>query len=251
MALPKTIHYCWFGRNPLPELAQKCIASWKKYLPDYEIKEWNENNFDVNMINYTADAYKEKKYAFVSDFARIYILYKYGGLYFDTDVEVIKDMTPIINNGPFLGCEHDYCKDADVTHLCVNPGLGIGAYPKMYFFKELVEYYSNISFFKEDGSYNQITIVQHTTSLLVKHGLKNTPDIQKCAGFTIYPKEYFCPLEYTTGELTITDNTYTIHRYMASWITKGQRMYVIVKNIIGEKKAQAISNYLKRHHIIK
>ena len=105
--IPKIIHYCWFGRNPLPELAQKCIASWKKYLPDYEIKEWNEDNFDVNIIPYTAEAYAAKKYAFVSDYARFWILYKYGGIYFDTDVEVIRPIDDIIAKGNFMGCETD------------------------------------------------------------------------------------------------------------------------------------------------
>ena len=105
--IPKIIHYCWFGRGPLPELAQKCIASWKKYLPDYEIKEWNEDNFDVNIIPYTAEAYKAKKYAFVSDYARFWILYRYGGIYFDTDVEVIRPMDDIIERGNFMGFETD------------------------------------------------------------------------------------------------------------------------------------------------
>ena len=103
--IPKLIHYCWFGRNPLPKSAIKCIESWKKFLPDYEIKEWNENNFDVNIIPYTKEAYECKKYAFVSDYARFWILYKYGGLYFDTDVEVIKSMDDIIERGPFMGIE--------------------------------------------------------------------------------------------------------------------------------------------------
>lgn len=105
--IPKIIHYCWFGRNPLPELAQKCIASWKKYLPDYEIKEWNEDNFDVNIIPYTAEAYAQKKYAFVSDYARFWILHKYGGIYFDTDVEVIRPIDDIIARGNFMGFETD------------------------------------------------------------------------------------------------------------------------------------------------
>lgn len=105
--IPKIIHYCWFGRGPLPELAQKCITSWKKYLPDYEIKEWNEDNFDVNIIPYTAEAYKAKKYAFVSDYARFWILYKFGGIYFDTDVEVIRPIDDIVERGNFMGFETD------------------------------------------------------------------------------------------------------------------------------------------------
>ena len=102
--IPKKIHYCWFGRGPLPDLAKKCIASWRKYLPEYEIKEWNEDNFDVHCIPYCSEAYDAGKYAFVSDYARFKILYEYGGLYFDTDVEVIKAMDDIISRGPFMGC---------------------------------------------------------------------------------------------------------------------------------------------------
>ena len=105
--IPKVIHYCWFGRNPLPPFAVKCIESWKKFLPGYEIKEWNEDNFDVNIIPYTQEAYEARKYAFVSDYARFYILYHHGGIYFDTDVEVIKSIDDIIERGAFMGCENE------------------------------------------------------------------------------------------------------------------------------------------------
>lgn len=103
--IPRTIHYCWFGRTPLPDKAKICIESWKKFMPDYEIKEWNEDNFDVNIIKYTAEAYKLKKYAFVSDYARFWILYHYGGVYFDVDVELIKPIDDILARGAFMGCE--------------------------------------------------------------------------------------------------------------------------------------------------
>ncbi|WP_394811651.1 glycosyltransferase family 32 protein [Phocaeicola vulgatus] len=122
--IPKVIHYCWFGRNSLPPLAVKCLESWKRFFPDYEIKEWNEDNFDVNIISYTAEAYRVKKYAFVSDYARFWILYHYGGLYFDTDVEVIKSMDDIIAKGSFMGCEKDADKEG-ATALAVAPGLGL------------------------------------------------------------------------------------------------------------------------------
>ena len=119
--IPKIIHYCWFGRNPLPESALKCIASWRKFFPDYEIVEWNEDNFDVNTIPYTAQAYAAKKYAFVSDYARLKILYDHGGLYFDTDVEVIKPFDDILAGGAFMGCELTAAQGC-----AVNPGLGLG-----------------------------------------------------------------------------------------------------------------------------
>ena len=161
--IPKVIHYCWFGRNPLPSLAIKCIESWRKYLPDYEIKEWNQDNFDVNIIPYTQEAYQVGKYAFVSDYARFWILYKYGGLYFDTDVEVIKPMDDIIARGPFMGCEKDV---SDTSVASVAPGVGLGVNPDLGLYKEILEMYSKLSFVNKDGTYNQKTIVQYTTEIL-------------------------------------------------------------------------------------
>jgi hypothetical protein len=249
MAIPKIIHYCWFGRNPLPELALKCIESWKKYLPDYEIKVWNEDNFDVNIIPYTAEAYKAKKYAFVSDYARFWILYKYGGLYFDTDVEVIKPMDDIIARGPFMGCENEAGKGA--TTLGVAPGLGLGVNPGLGLYKDILDYYGTVSFLHENGSYNQTTVVEHVTGILCKHGLKDVNEIQECGGIFIYPKEYFCPLDYETGQLNITPNTYTIHHYMASWLTKGQYAYKTIEKIFGKRIAKLISQTLKNLHLFK
>lgn len=246
--IPKVIHYCWFGRNPLPKLAEKCIESWKKYLPDYEIKEWNEDNFDVNIIPYTKEAYQAKKYAFVSDYARFWILYKYGGIYFDTDVEVIKPMDDIIAKGPFMGCENEA---SDTSVACVAPGLGLGVNPGLGLYNEILTMYESLHFINPNGSYNQKTVVQYTTELLCEHGLKNINQIQECAGVWIYPKEYFCPLEYTTNTLTITAKTYTIHHYMASWFTIGQKLYILAKDVFGEKFAKNISNTLKNHHIVK
>ena len=128
--IPKIIHYCWFGRNPLPESAKKCIDSWRKFLPDYEIKEWNEDNFDVNIIPYTQQAYEAKKYAFVSDYARFWILYHHGGVYFDTDVEVIRPMDDIIKKGPFMGREKGaYIKATGDNTVEVKGDAGLGVAP--------------------------------------------------------------------------------------------------------------------------
>lgn len=131
--IPKIIHYCWFGGNPLPKSAERCIASWRKFLPDYEIKEWNENNYDVHKIQYIQEAYEAKKYAFVSDYARFDILYQYGGIYFDTDVEVLKPLEDIIARGPFMGREagaylRNICKGYEGDGLAVAPGLGLGVF---------------------------------------------------------------------------------------------------------------------------
>ncbi len=212
--IPKIIHYCWFGRNHLPVSAQKCIASWRKFLPDYEIKEWNEDNFDVNIIPYTQQAYEAKKYAFVSDYARFWILYHHGGLYFDTDVEVIKSMDDIVERGPFMGIEVP-SKNGEMP--MVAPGLGLGAEPKMAFYEKALEAYSHLSFLNEDGSLNQKTIVLYNTELLVAERMKATNEIQQVAGIWIYPVDYFNPLDDLTGKLIITENTRSIHWYMNSW----------------------------------
>ena len=217
--IPKVIHYCWFGGNQLPELAQKCIESWKKYFPDYEIKEWNESNFDLNCCDYVKEAYTAKKWAFVSDYARFWILYNYGGLYFDTDVEVIRDMSEIVNRGAFMGCEA-MNKCAPGLGLGVNPGLGLGVNPGLGLYKEILDFYHTIHFVNKDGTLNEQTVVLYTTNILKKHGFKKLEQIQYVAGIYIYPEEYFCPLNYGTGKLTITNNTFSIHHYSASWHSK-------------------------------
>ncbi len=221
--IPKIIHYCWFGRNPLPESAQKCIASWKKFFPDYEIKEWNEDNFDVNIIPYTKEAYAAKKYAFVSDYARFWILYNHGGLYFDTDVEVIRPMSDIVERGPFMGCEKPYVEGATPKTLGVAPGLGLGVNPGLGLIKEILDEYEKFSFLNDDGSLNLTTIVEYTTNILCRHGMRNTPDVQLVAGCYIYPSDYFSPKNVDTRELNITENTRSIHHYDASWASEASR----------------------------
>ena len=216
--IPKVIHYCWFGGNPLPKSAQKCIASWRKYLPDYEIKEWNESNFDVNIIPYTAEAYKAKKYAFVSDYARFWILYKYGGLYFDTDVEVIKNMDDIIAKGPFMGCENEAKAGATLTRLGVAPGLGLGVNPGLGLYGEILNWYNTHHFITWTGVIEK-NVVDITTEILNKNGIEILDDgVLKSSGILIYPKEYFCPKDYITGEMNITDKTKSIHHYSATWV---------------------------------
>ena len=216
--IPKVIHYCWFGHGKIPELANKCIESWRKYLPDYEIKEWNEDNFNVNIIPYTAEAYKSKKYAFVSDYARFWILYKYGGLYFDTDVEVIKPMNSIIDKGPFMGLENN-----GKTTTGVAPGLGLGVAPGLALYKEILDYYTGEHFLNSDGSQNLTTVVSRTTEILKKHGWIDDNFFQKVAGINIYPYDYFCPIRITDGKLCITSNTVSIHHYAASWTSPTHR----------------------------
>ncbi len=222
--IPKTIHYCWFGGNPLPELAQKCIASWRKFCPDCEIVEWNESNFDVQCCDYVKEAYEAKKWAFVSDYARFKILYEHGGLYFDTDVEVVRPLDDIVAGGSFLGREEG---------MDVNPGLGMGATPREAFYKELLDGYADRHFFTADGNFDFTTIVEYTTDHLIKYGLQNSNDIQKVRDILIYPKEYFCPMDYQTGELNVTENTCSIHHFTASWYDDSQRYAAGLKRKYG------------------
>ena len=214
--IPKVIHYCWFGSNPLPNSAQKCIDSWRKFFPDYEIKEWNESNYDVNKIPYISQAYSAKKFAFVSDYARFDILYTYGGVYFDTDVEVIKSFDDILKNGAFMGCEID----GGETNININPGLGIASPSGSDIYKEILDSYQNREFIREDGSYTTTTVVKYTTDVLTGKGLNNISGIQNVAGITVYPKDYFNPLNDLTGKLEMTSNTHSIHWYSKTWLSK-------------------------------
>ena len=228
--IPKIIHYCWFGGKPLPRSAEKCIASWKKYLPDYEIKCWDESNFDVNAIPYTREAYAACKFAFVSDYARFWILYHYGGVYFDTDVEAINNMDDIISAGNFMGVEQQ--NDERIT---VAPGLEIGVIRENSLFGQMIEVYSRAHFLNDDGTPCLKNIVEITTEQLQKYGLRNISEIQECCGFTIYPKDYFCPIDYDTRELKITENTRTIHHYAESWVPKSTRFKNALSRLFGKR----------------
>lgn len=216
--IPKIIHYCWFGRKPLPKQARKCIASWKKFFPDYEIKEWNEDNFDVNSVIYTRQAYKIGKYAFVSDYARFKIIYEEGGIYFDTDVEVIKSFDDILTTGPFMGCEAEAKEGCPPKTLNVNPGLGIGAPKGLEFYKAMLDFYENRHFIDETGNIIGGTIVTFTSDMLQKYGLKNEPNVQQVKSINIYPPQYFNPFNDLTGKLKITPKSHSIHWYSKSWI---------------------------------
>lgn len=216
--IPKIIHYCWFGNNPIPKEYQKYIDSWHKFLPNYEIKEWNESNFDVNCIPFTKEAYCVCKYAYVSDYARLKVLYEHGGVYFDTDVEAIRNMDDLVDYGPWMGIEkHLNTPDAEDM---VALGLGFAVEPHNPIIKEIMSFYENTHYIFPDGHCEQIPIVPITTNILKKYGLKAHCDSPyNCGGITIYPWEYFCPMEFMSNKLEITKNTYTIHHYSATWMS--------------------------------
>lgn len=206
--IPKKIHYCWFGGNPLPDSAKKCIESWHKFCPDYEIIEWNEKNFDINCCDYASEAYAAKKWAFVSDVARLYIVAKHGGIYLDTDVELIKPLDSLLNYDGYMGFEDSHY---------VALGLGFGAKKGNPLICELAEAYKNLSFIRKDGSYNLKPIPHYTTEIMERHGLQTDGKFQTIEGIAVFPVEYFCPFDFNSGKMNITPNTYSIHWFDSTW----------------------------------
>lgn len=209
--IPKVIHYCWFGRNPKPKLAEKCIASWKKYCPDYEIIEWNEDNFDVNMNGYTQMCMEQKKYAFLSDYVRLLVIAEYGGVYFDTDVELVQPIDALLKHDAFFGFE---------TPEYVASGLGTGSVAHGTAIEAMVAEYATLL----DGNQGTIGCPILNTSALVKLGLKQDGSCQIVADAVILPVDYLNPYESATGRMKKTKNTVSIHWYSAAWMSRKQKI---------------------------
>lgn len=206
--IPKKIHYCWFGGNPLPDDAKKYIASWKKYCPDYEIIEWNESNFDLNSNMYIKEAYDAKKWAFITDYVGLYVMYKFGGVYMDTDVELLSNIDKFLEHDAFSGFES--------VNLIPT---GIMACKKNFpLFKELLDYYDGKHFIHEDGSYDLTPNVVPITNICKKYGLELNNNFQIINGFVLYPNDVFCPKSHETGVINITNNTVAIHHFAGSWL---------------------------------
>lgn len=235
--IPKVIHYCWFGGNPLPELAQRCIASWKKYCPDYEIIEWNESNFDINCCDYVKEAYEAKKWAFVSDVARLFALVNYGGIYMDTDVEVLRPLDDFLGYEAVSGFE---AKERIPTGLMAcREGQPL--------FEELLHDYDNVHFLKADGSYDTTTNVIRITNICLKYGLRLDNTLQTVNGFTLFPYDYFCPKDFETKIITLTENTYTIHHFDGSWLSEEDKYSAKLsqkfKKILPKKTAGYVAKF--------
>ncbi len=208
--IPRIIHYCWFGGNPLPKSAQRCIASWRKFMPNCEIREWNEQNFDVNTHPYTRAAYAAGKYAFVSDFARYKILEEWGGIYFDTDVEMVASIDDLIKLGAFMGLE-------DAQPPTVSSGLVMAVEAHHPIIQEMLDFYDAQA--KEDTSamLDMGIVVSGMTEIFIHHGFVRENRYQEVVGISLYPSEYFDPMDNATGRIKQTPNTRTIHRYDRTW----------------------------------
>lgn len=244
--IPNVIHYCWFGNGIKPELVNKCIQSWKIFCPNYDIVEWNESNFDVNSCTFVKEAYKAKKWAFVSDYARLKILYENGGLYLDTDIEIIKPLDDIIKKGGYMGVEEI---DLDTGLIRVNPGLGFACEKGNFIISKIMECYEKSRFVQDDGKCYFKTIVDYATDELINQGLKCDSSIQEIGSLCIYPKDFFNPATAYSGKICITDNTYSIHHYMASWVDKSKKrhakIYRFVQKIIGKQLSEKIRTFVK------
>ena len=239
--IPKIIHYCWFGHNPKPKLAQKCIKSWKKYCPDYEIIEWNEDNYDLSSAPlYVRQAYEAKKWAFVTDYIRLQVVYENGGIYMDTDVELKKPLDPLLDRAAYFGFENG---------SVVNTGIGFGAQKGTAILKDLMEDYNGISFVQEDGSYDLLPCPQRSLKVFLAHGLKPDDSLQILTGnVLVLPSVYLCPIDSVMKIRTYSPDTISIHWFDASWQDNRKQMrreqriglavYYVkqgVKLVIGEK----------------
>ena len=222
--IPKIIHYCWFGENPMPEEQIAYVAGWKRILPEYKINLWNENNFDINIVPFTSQVARAKKWGFIVDYIRAYAVYHNGGIYLDTDIELLKPFDEnILQNTCFSGFE-------DEKHIA--PGLIFAGKKGCCIAKEVMDFYAAYNFMKDNGKLNLTPSPKIFTDILLKYGLKQNNIYQELDVFTAYPTDFFAPKSNITGKLKITENTISIHHYEGSWVPKQERKYYAFKKKI-------------------
>ena len=228
--IPKKIHYCWFGRGEMPQLAKMCIESWKQHLPEYEIKRWDEDSFDLDKYLYVREAYDSKRYAFVTDVVRLYALYTEGGIYMDTDVEVLKPIDCLLEYDAISGFETD-------TNIPTGLMGSIAQHPMI---NELLKEYEDCHFKSENGGIDLTTNVERITSTFLKYGLLQNNTKQTINGFTLLPKDYLCPKSYKDGKIYLTENTLTIHHFAGSWYTPKEKIKQRIAKILGKRISKCI-----------
>lgn len=239
--IPKVIHYCWFGGKEKPQLIKDCMDSWKENLPDYKIIEWNEQNFNIEKFDFALKAYNAKKWAFVADYCRIWVLYNYGGIYLDTDMEVLKSLDKFIDNECFAGIERDKIINAAI----------LGAKASNEFINKIINYYDNTDFIDYVDNLYEITIPNIITKLAAGEGYEGNKEIE-CVNnvFTIYSQEYFYPKNHSWEKASVTPKTYTIHHYEGSWRDKSKiwksKSKQILINIFGYERIIKLTDQFKK-----
>lgn len=235
--IPKILHYCWFGGNSIPEKGLVCIESWKKFCPDYEIKRWDESNYFTENL-YAKEALKFKQWAFYSDYARLDIIYKYGGIYLDVDVELVKSLDYLLNNVCYLGME---------TSGYINTGLGFGAIKGDINIGKMLAQYDDIHFALDDDSFDKLPCPTRNTAPFLTYGYHmKCSSVQHLNHATIYPPEFFCPLDYYTNKLTLTENTFSIHHYHSSWKPEKERQFFQQEKKLGSYIGNKFAHYVIR-----
>lgn len=238
--IPKIIHYCWFGRQEKPEKVKKCIESWEKFCPDYQIICWNEDNYKIeSKCAFVQEAYRAGKWAFVSDYARIEVVYEHGGVYLDTDVELLKPLDDIICQGAYAGFE-------DKAFIATGLGFAGSAGDKVL--KRMLERYHELVF--DVKRFSDIKCPVINTAVFREFGLITDGSYQELAcGWRILPQEYLCPMDLHTGKCRITENTISIHHYDASWQSSGEyhknRLIIGIKKILPEKLISGIQHLIR------
>ncbi len=236
--IPKNIHYCWFGNNPIPSYLKKYIKSWQEKCPDYIITQWNENNFDVNCNEFVKEAYKSEQWAFVSDYARLKIIYENGGVYLDTDVEILKNFDDLLENKAFFAIQQNGCY--------VNTGLCFGAEQKHNIVKKIMDIYDVVEF--SEANKKNLACPYLNTKTLENNGFQRKDETQYLKKFDtiIYSSKYFDPITPDTTDNLLCEESYSIHHYSASWLSKKKKFTRRISNIIGQNKINIISYFIKK-----
>ncbi len=246
--IPKIIHYCWFGGNPMPKAVKKCMKSWQKYCPDYRFVRWDEEAFDLSTApRYVQQAYQAKKWAFVTDYVRLRAVYEQGGIYLDTDVELLRSLDPLLQDRAYFGFE---------TDETVNTGHGFGAEKGLPLLLEFLREYEDSSFYLPDGSQDLTPCPERNTAVLLMHGLKPNGEEQILDGFIhVYPKSFFCPKNFERGEIHCTEETFSVHHFDASWhsgfekfLRRKSRAYL--RKYGNTEGTRQMERWKKRHRIL-
>ncbi|WNR43808.1 glycosyltransferase family 32 protein [Paenibacillus roseipurpureus] len=240
MTIPKIIHYCWFGGKDKPDIVRRCLASWKQHLSDYQIIEWNETNLDIIAHRYTREAYAAGKFAFVSDYARVYALYHHGGIYLDTDVEVFQSFDNLLHHETFWGFEQ-------ANYIATST---IGAQKGSKLIQLFLDSYEDKPFLRADGSFDSLTNVAMITKMLIDLGLQADGRFQELPGIgAFYPQTYFSPFDYINCQTFMTSHTYTLHHFYKSWLPPKERrktqLKMMLARLIGGHNIARIRGYLK------